>query len=199
MLLKMKDVKKDQLEDFVLQNREAFDAFEPPADMFSRIQNDLEKHKKSKIRPMFYVQRVAAVAVVLLAVYGLLRLGSDLTPESASNTETAEILPEERLNNELGETMLYYVNQVNNKRMALEEKAARYPEIASEIKNEFSALDAEFKDLENDLKENVSNATVLEAMINTARIKLEILEEMQQELKKMEHKENTHHEDNTQL
>lgn len=195
----MKDKEKDYLEDFVHQNRKAFDSFEPPADMFNRISNELDKKNSKKIRPLYYIQRVAAVAVILLAGYGLVRLGSDLTPNSVNKKEKHVHATETEPVNVLGETMLYYVTQVNNKRQALEEKAAQYPEISSEIKEEFNALDAEFKDLENDLKENVSNATVLEAMINTARIKLEILEEMQQELTKLEHKENTHHEIHTEL
>lgn len=199
----MKNSKKDMLEDFVWQHREEFDTEEPPVDMFSRISAELQKReekKEVKIRPLYYVRRVAAAAVILLAGYGLVRIALDLKSDTAEDESFAETeIREKNPSTELGETMLYYVSQVNSKRQELEKKAEQYPEIANEIKVEFNELDAEFKNLENDLKENVSNAEVLEAMIHTARIKLEILEDMQQELKKMDELENTHHEKNTEL
>lgn len=195
----MRNNKKDALEDFILQNKEAFDSFDPPADMFSRISKDLEQNKKPKIRPLYYLQRVAAAAVILLAAYGLVDLTMHFSEDNKSTTVASSQIQEMGEANELGEAMLYYISQVNSKRVELEEKAAQYPDIVNEIKAEFTELDAEYENLENDLKEDASNNAVIEAMINTARIKLEILEEMQQQLNKMDQHENENHETNIQL
>lgn len=197
----MTNNKKDSLEEFVLQNKDAFDSFDPPTDMFSRISKDLEQNRKkeTKIRPLYYLQRVAAAVIILLAGYGIVDISRNFTKSNDTKTIAAIYETENNQATELGETMLYYISQVNSKRDELEEKAAQYPDIVNEIKTEFTDLDTEYENLENDLKEDASNSAVIEAMINTAKIKLEILEEMQQQLNKMDQNENANHEIHIQI
>ena len=189
----MMNDKTDKLEQFVKNNRDAFDLFDPPAGMFNKISDEVEKRKKGKARPMFYLQRVAAVVVILLAAYAV----ADIANGLRKSNDTAEV-SEQNMNSELGEAMVYYTSKIDNKRIELEEQAAEYPEILEEIKREFTQLDEEYKKLENDLKEDVSNQMVIEAMIRTAKIKLEILEKMHQQMQRMENKNIENHE-KTQL
>lgn len=193
----MMNEKTDKLEKFVNQNREAFDEFEPPAHLFTQIAKEVDKQKKpaQKNRFLYYTQRVAAAIIIALAAYGVTDIVMNLR---STQTQMAEVQKVSEENTELGEAMLYYATQVNSKRIELEEKAQQYPEILEEIKTEFDELDHEYQNLEEDLKEDVSNQMVIEAMIRNAKIKLEILEEMNSEMTRIAEK-NNNHEESTQL
>ncbi len=193
------DDKIDRLEEFVKHNRESFDVFEPPMGMFDKIQREVagQSKPKGKSRTLTYVRRIAAAVVILLAGYGIVHLVLDIKPEGRKVAETIETISPE--NQELGEAVLYYASKINNEREQLEKHAANHPEILEDIKQEFEDLDSEYQSLEDDLQDGISNQTVIEAMIRTAKIKLAILEEMNREMKRIEEKNNERHENTTNL
>lgn len=186
----MKNIKTDKLEQFVMDNRQDFDLFDPPAGMFQKITAELEKKQERKIQPLFYLRRIAAVIIILLAIYavvdiagGMLKTTSQLAQKPAS------------VRSELNEALYYYTAKIDDKRVELETQAAEYPEILQEIKREFMQLDEEYRRLESDLKENVSNEMVIEAMIKTAKVKLDILEKMHKQMQRIDDKNIEQHEE----
>ncbi len=186
----MKENKK--LEHFVAEHRSEFDAFDPPAGLFDKVLEGVEKQApkpKGTLRLLWATKRIAAVLIIALAAYGLLQLTLNIQPNN-NDVATLEQAPGE--GNELGEAMYYYAAQVNNRRSEIEAKAQQYPEILEEIKSEFDQLDEEYKDLQKDLNENVANQMVLEAMIRNAKLKLEILEELNKEMIRIADKNSSH-------
>ena len=81
-------------------------------------------------------------------------------------------------NKELVEADAYYAEIIKKKKAEIFNCTADNPDVKKEINNEFGQLDKAFKALQNDLKENVDNSQVIEAMIQNYRMKLEVLEYM---------------------
>lgn len=81
-------------------------------------------------------------------------------------------------NKELVEADAYYAEIIKKKKAEIFNCTADNPDVKKEINNEFGQLDKAFKALQNDLKENVDNSQVIDAMIQNYRMKLEVLEYM---------------------
>ncbi|MDD5571749.1 MAG: hypothetical protein PHD97_11435 [Bacteroidales bacterium] len=81
-------------------------------------------------------------------------------------------------NKELAEASAYYTDMIQKKKDEVFKCTSDNPDVKKEINNEFGQLDKAFKELQNDLKENVDNSQVIDAMIQNYRMKLEVLEYM---------------------
>ncbi|OFX28232.1 MAG: hypothetical protein A2X08_14355 [Bacteroidetes bacterium GWA2_32_17] len=77
---------------------------------------------------------------------------------------------------ELNELSVYYTSKINKEKNDLFILTANNPEVKTEINNEFGKLDKAYKELKNDLKENINNEQVIEAMIENYKLKMEMLE-----------------------
>lgn len=81
-------------------------------------------------------------------------------------------------NNELAEVKAYYSEIIKSKKAEVFYCTQNNPDVKNEINNEFGQLDKAFKELQNDLRENLDNSQVVDAMIQNYRMKLEVLEYM---------------------
>jgi hypothetical protein len=63
---------------------------------------------------------------------------------------------------------------------------ARHPEIEKEMITDITQLDSIRADIKEDLKDNISNQEVIEALIQNYRLKIRLLEEMMALLKENE-------------
>jgi hypothetical protein len=88
----------------------------------------------------------------------------------------------------LKETEVYYKTQMNTLYLEAKPLLINQPVIARELKNDMAHLDSIRTDLKKDLKDNVANQEVIEAMIQNYRIKLQLLEDMLNLLKQNETK-----------
>jgi hypothetical protein len=86
-------------------------------------------------------------------------------------------------NGELAEVQAYYTHQISDRENEIYKYAAFDPNIKTQLKVEFNQLDSIYNSLRRDLKDNIDNREVVEAMIQNYRIRLEILENMLQQLK----------------
>ncbi len=100
--------------------------------------------------------------------------------QKRNNNES--IAPKANEVNEMAEVKEYYSNEIENKKEEILNCTAYDPEIKTEIQNEFSPLDAAFNELKKDMKDNVDNTQIMEAMIQNYRTKLEILSDIKNQL-----------------
>lgn len=77
---------------------------------------------------------------------------------------------------DLNELSVYYTSKINKEKNDLFILTANNPEVKKEINDEFGKLDKAYKELKNDLKENINNEQVIEAMIENYKLKMEMLE-----------------------
>jgi chromosome segregation ATPase len=85
---------------------------------------------------------------------------------------------------ELQDAEAYYTSQINSKQAELAAYASEHPEIIADLKMEFSEMDKKKAELKDDLKESNADEKVIEAIILSYRVKLEILDQMLSELQR---------------
>jgi hypothetical protein len=170
---------KDRLEDFVRQNREEFDVREPDPSLWLRINPQNTPVRKD--RRLRWIRYAAAAAVLFAGISAGIYF--------ISGTGTAEKNLYGSLYREIIEAEAYYTSMFDQKYNELKPYISDSPEIQEELNYDLNELDQIYAELREDLKDNVGNPEVLEAMIQQYRTKVEILEDLLNQLKEKENKD----------
>ena len=91
---------------------------------------------------------------------------------------------------ELQEAEIYYTNMVDEKILEIEPLLKDQPELGYALKSDLAELDSIYAELQKDLKDNIANDEVVEAMIQNYRLKLQILEDFKEHLQGNSNDEN---------
>jgi hypothetical protein len=162
----------DKLEEHIRQNREDLDRYSPPAGIWRRIRKEL---KKEKFMMRQWLSIAAMIVVILGTAIVLFRpvyRWSDPNSRKNNYEGLTQTYPQ------LKETETYYNSLVNSLYKEATPLLTKNPEIKKELNYDLSHLDSICTDLKKDLKDNVSNQDVVEALIQNYRIKIRILEDM---------------------
>jgi hypothetical protein len=179
---------KDRLEQFIEDNRDAFDSFSQP--QAEKVWEKILDERKVKNGNRVFLRYFSRAAAVLL-IFGLSYLYHDYVDRGKEAR-----IAEKKMNDvyeqvpELKEAESYYSNLVSYKLEEMKPFLANNPGIRKEVNVDLMELDSIYSSLKNDLKDNVANDQIIEAMIQNYRLKLRILEELQAELKLENSKEN---------
>ena len=76
-----------------------------------------------------------------------------------------------KTNSQLKETEIYYNNLANSLYREATPMLTRNPEIEKELSTDISQIDSICSEIKKDLKDNVANQDVIEALIQNYRIK----------------------------
>ena len=162
------------MEEFIKTNREEFDFRTPSPEVWDKIE---AATKTTKVVPLrHYFIRAAAVAVILIAT-GVVLWQSNLN----SPTRLAENADPEL--KELIEAEAFYSSQVNQKLKEIQKCYYTFPELKHEVETDLNELEGMYQMLKNDLEENISNKRVIEAMIENNRYRLELCDDMLNQVK----------------
>ena len=154
-------MKTDRLEEFIKSNREAFDQYEPSEKVWEQISKS--KQKAKTINFTTYFLRVAAViAIAVISSVVIIKTNIFNSDELALQNDDPELL-------ELIEAEAYYAGQVNEKMDEIRKCYVTFPEIKNEVEMDLNELEEMYNTLKIDLKENISNKAVIEAMIENNR------------------------------
>jgi len=181
-------MKTDKLERFILDNREGFDTFEPSQDVWKKIKKP--EKKSISLNWKTIAIRAAAVVVIFISSY---YFHDFMNSKNTTVVAESNSIEENPLYKNLIEAELYYSAEINYKKKEFFRLTNNSPALQKAISMELSDLDVLFKDLKEDLNDNADNHEVIEAMIQNYRIKLEILEDMLNQIKP-EQKNNNHEE-----
>ena len=163
-------MKTDRLEDFIKENREAFDQFEPSEKVWENISK--QKSKSRKISMVSYFLRVAAV-VTIAVVFTVL-----ITKTNLFNSQEATAQSEDPELRELIEAEAFYAIQVNEKMDEIRKCYDTFPEIKEEVETDLTELQEMYDVLKIDLNDNISKKAVIEAMIENNRNQLEMVDQV---------------------
>ncbi len=169
---------EDKFEKFITENREAFDIHDPNPKIWNQIQGNLRFKSKSGWKQI--LQKAAVVAVIFAASYLVNEMvhryqqGERKSDRAVAKTNAAPGLKEAEA---------YYTNLLNQKMDELKPVMANCPALAEELNYDMSELDSVYTDLKKDLKDNMANQEVVEAIIENYRLKVRILEELLSEIK----------------
>ncbi|WP_425392479.1 hypothetical protein [Ekhidna sp.] len=147
----------DQLEKFIIENRDAFDDASPSENAWQQIDRRLDK--KSSLWPLMW--KVAAVLFMASTIYLMI-------DRNSATVEDGPILSEE-----FTQAEDYYVSLISQKRQLIKEQLT--PEQHQEFLVEIDQLDAMYVELKKTYQTNASNDRVMDAMISNLQLRLDIL------------------------
>lgn len=171
----------DRLEEQIRQNREELDRRTPPAGIWEKIRKELRKGKTVSQRWI----SIAAMIVVILGTAIILFKPAHWLSGQDNKKNTDELTQNDP---QLRETEVYYNSLVHSLYKEAAPLLTNNPDIKKELNYDISHLDSICADLKKDLKDNISNKDVVEALIQNYRIKIQILEDMVTVLKENQHK-----------
>ena len=167
------------MEDYIRNNRKELDKYSPSPDAWKKIKAGLGKENT----PLIWFS-AAAMIVVILGTAALFYVWQNKERTVFSDREINAIL--QKVDPQLKETEIYYNNMVNNLYNEATPLLTDYPDVENELFKDLSEIDSICADIKNDLKDNIANQEVIEALINNYRIKIRLLEDLMNILKQNE-------------
>jgi hypothetical protein len=170
----------DKLEDFIRKNREELDSYSPSPDVWEKVNREMG-NKRPSFKKWLSVAAFFAIALstaVFFYTTGRLESTNNQSGEEVSGTYND--IPQ------LKETEIYYNNLVNSLYTEATPLLTGNPEVKNELNSDINQLDSICTDIKKDLKDNVANKEVVEALIQNYRIKIKLLEDMLTILKENE-------------
>ena len=136
----------------------------------NKIQQDVKPARKINWR--IIISRAAVVFLIFMASYLVHEIIDDggLAIFSKGHKEYN--------NPELKEAEVYYSSLINEKLEEIKPIITSHPLLEEELEFDFNQLDSMYNELKNDLKDNIANQEVIEAMIQNYRLRLSILEDL---------------------
>jgi predicted PurR-regulated permease PerM len=161
----------DKFEEHIKKVRQDLDIYNPPPELWNRIEKRLNKEKSIKFKWL-------AAAAIVIAVLGFAALLFKPSYNQNNNNVTSNAEGINPVTSQLSETEIYYNNLIS----AIYREAAPLlttnPEINKELTEDLSRLDSIGSDIRKDLKDNIANQEVVEALIQNYRIKIRLLEDI---------------------
>jgi hypothetical protein len=170
------DMKNDRLEKFVNENRHEFDTMEPSDKTWEAISNRLNAQPANKKRRFGWMKVAAVLAIMLLVPAIIYQLKFSNRQQSA---KAVLLDPEVQ---ELIEAEAYYAQEVSGKLAEIQKCYKVHPEIKMDIEADLSELESMYHSLKNDLKENISNKEVIEAMIENNRNRMKLVDDILEQI-----------------
>lgn len=165
---------KDRLEEFVKANRDDFDFREPSPELWQRI---IQPEPQRKIVPFRkYLYRAAVILVVISIGSAVIWQSGMFSTNRVAKNADPELL-------ELMETEEYYSSQVNKKMDEIRRCYYTNPELKDEVESDLNELESMYKVLKTDLEDNISNRSVIEAMIENNRYRLQLCDDVLAQIK----------------
>jgi len=165
-------MKPDRLESFVKENRHEFDRIEPSEELWESISSRLiEKPKQRTVRFIWW--KVAAIVTVMILVPAIV-----YQVKFSEKTQTAKAVQIDPEVQELLEAEAFYSQEVSGKLAEIQKCYKVYPELKGEIDGDLKELEAMYRSLKIDLKENISNKEVIEAMIENNRNRMKLVDDV---------------------
>ncbi len=167
-------MKTDPLENFIKANRDEFDFREPSPDVWNKIATETKRPKVVPFRS-YFLRVAAVVAVVAISSVMLWQSGIISPVRMAQNPEDNEMM-------ELIEAEAFYSHQVDQKLKEIQKCYYTFPDLKDEIETDLIELEEMYKILKSDLKDNISNRSVIEAMIENNRYRLKLCDNVLEQI-----------------
>jgi len=170
-------MKPDKLESFVNDNRHEFDPKEPSDKMWEAISRRLDEETPVVRHSSRTWLRVAAMIAVVAISSVLVYLGTQ-----PDRKEAAQAIPIDPEVQELMEAEAYYAQEVSGKMEEIQKCYKVNPELKSEIEGDLNELEDMYRSLKNDLRDNIANKEVIEAMIENNRNRVKLVDEVLEQI-----------------
>lgn len=169
-------MKVDRFEKFMRNNRQDFDVYSPSPEVWEKLNQKLPATPIHCNKNRSWLKIAAVVAFIII---------------SSGIVVTNFILPNQRYHlakevdpelQELIEAEAYYAQQVDVKLKEIQKCYQLIPELQMEVENDLHELETMYNSLKTDLKENVSNKEVIEAMIENNRFRMKLVDDVLEQI-----------------
>jgi hypothetical protein len=169
----------DKFEEHIRNNRDDLDRYSPSSLVWKNIRRKIRKGYS----PLIKLVSVAAIVLVIL--------GTSMFFIRRENINQAKGFAENNISNQKGnfhlkESEIYYYNLLNSLYTEATPLLTANPEIQMELNYDISHIDSLCLEIKKDLKDNVANKEVVDALILNYRIKIRLLEDIMAVLKENE-------------
>lgn len=162
-----------KIDEFINQNRDAFDHELPPAGHLKRFEAKLNK-KGNSIRRLIWTTRTIAAASILAFIF-LLNMQQPPKEQTQVVALSTEYLEAEK----------YYKGNIEEKLSELKNRSCETDIVHEErILNDLLDIDRNYEVLRKELIRNGNEERIMEAMINCFRIKEDFLNQVLSQIKK---------------
>jgi hypothetical protein len=162
----------DRLEEYIKKNRDDLDIYLPSPGLWRRIRTRLNSDKYYMRRWISVAASVAILITTSVIFYQIGKGGRIINGSYAPGRGITIV------NSQLKEAETFYNNQINQLYREVAPLLTGYPELETELNSDISRMDSIYADLRKDLKDNIANQEVVEALIQNYLIKVKILEDM---------------------
>lgn len=169
-------MKEDRFEKFIRDHRDDFDIHSPSPEIWGSLNKQMH-NQNSKFRMSLGWIKVAAVICIVLLSSGVFIINFISHNQRLSLAEDAD--PQIH---ELIEAEAYYAQQVNGKLKEIRKCYELIPELQLEVENDLLELESMYNSLKTDLKENISNKEVIEAMIENNRYRMKLVDDVLEQI-----------------
>lgn len=185
-------MKKNTLERFIRDNRDELDAFEPPRDLWAKLEAQLPADTAVPVRrltprwrrPLWH----AAASILLIFSLGLIAYRY-LSPVSSTDPALARINPES------ARMALQYVSLIDTKRQELRQLEQDDPALYREFSTEIEQLDQDYQKLRSELPRTPNQEELVRAMIQNLEIQVTILNRQLRVIQKIKQAKESHEND----
>ncbi len=166
----------DRLEEYIRKNRENMDIYSPSSGLWKGIKRRIDINQPS-------IGKWVSIAAMVIIIIGsaLLLYNRSILPDRSVKISYEETVNQD--NTQLKEMEVYYNSLANSLYREATPLLTANPEIEKEFTSDISQLDSICSEIKRDLKDNVANQEVVEALIQNYRIKIRLLEDMLEVLK----------------
>ena len=183
----------NRLENFIQDNRDAFDSEEPRSQVWRDLQSKVaENQRDERVFHLGFLRWTAAAAVVIMVLgmfYYLARNAN--TNTVAGNNNSAAPTPDQVLNelNPVYAKEVYHFTQlIELKQSELKQIEKDHPELYQRFVKDINKLDSSYQALKTELPKNANRELLLEAMIQNLRLQTELLNQQLSIIKQLNQK-----------
>lgn len=164
-----------RFEDFMHDNNEEFNEIEPSADLWGKIEAQLNfldeedqqpKKHEAKTFSLAFVLKVAASVIIVMGI------GFGIYIQSQKGAKSVDFAA---INPEYAQQRVHYASLVETKLTELKSASKNDPQLYKEFSAEIAKMDSTYKKLNNDLATSPNQERVLRAMIRNLQIQTEVL------------------------
>lgn len=203
-------MKKDNLERFVRDNREAFDDKEPPNNLWQRIEAGLDKQQPNRESPFTQIHktpdqilpsdgkgsrmggrqigwpsldwRVAASIAVLLLAGAFMYMNQQYGVTHQPDVVAASPM--------YAKEVVQYTRLIDDKRAELKQMTEDNPALYQEFATDLVRLEKSYKSLKADLPQTPNQEVLIQAMIQNLQLQINLLNEQLRVIQRI--KQQTH-------
>ena len=172
------EMEKDKLKSFIDDNRDAFDDEMPSLKVWDKIEEALP-HDRGRFVPIRWLWTLGAAAAMVVLLLGAYVFSMNQSYDVQVAESEQPVFRLSNVSEEMAEVEAYYLAEVNEKI----DEMKKFPE-GEEYLPAVEELRSEYESLCIELGRGADRGKIIEAMIQNYRMRLEILEEMLEELRK---------------